>query len=239
MFLKRLAVGVAVATLGVVAFGGAGNALGQPPPQSAEPGVVYAESREMRDVYARLAQGRFRSPGQRLRVLSMLAGGQADTTTLGIRTRTFLRCESRALFESGIDTVRDGSECRLAREVPHLARGSWDLKVLCKKAECVCRQDDFLEDNFKRAVHVADELNTARARDADRKMGREAGKILRSRVMLKRKGKNCYGGTLGGDISIALECREDETLLSTDQSFQVICPALGLKFQSSSPTPPP
>jgi hypothetical protein len=44
MSLKRIAVGVTGATLCVAAFGGA-NALGQSPPQPAEPGVVYGGER--------------------------------------------------------------------------------------------------------------------------------------------------------------------------------------------------
>ena len=41
-----------------------------------------------------------------------------------------------------------------------------------------------------------------------------------------RKGKNCWGKL--GDVSIAVECARDEVLLTTDRSFDTICPALGL-----------
>lgn len=193
----------------------------------------------MKDVYARLAQGRGRSPGQRLRVLSMLAGGESTTETLGIRARTFLRVQSRALFEARLSDIRDGSACGLAREVPRQREGRWELKTMCKKGECDCRQDEFLEEQQPRPDQAAAALDHSDARPADRKMGRTATKILASGKPLDRKGKNCYGGTLGGDISIALECAADETLLSTDESFGFICRALGLQHHRLSATPPP
>jgi hypothetical protein len=196
-------------------------------------------SSEMRDVYARLAQGRGRSPGQRLRVLAMLAGGELTTDTLGIRARTFLRSQSRALFEASVDDVRNGSDCGLAKELPRLRSGQWELKTTCKKTECECRQPDFLSDQSPRGERAARALDDPGAREPDRKMGRTADKILRSGRPLDRKGKNCWGGTLGGDISIALECGSDEVLLSTDESFNFICRALGLQQHRLSATPPP
>jgi hypothetical protein len=196
-------------------------------------------SDEMKDVYARLAQGRGRSPGQRLRVLAMLAGGECNTQTLGIRARTFLRSQSRALFEVGLAEIRDGSECGLARELPRLSSGRWELTIMCKKAECECRQPKFLESQSSRAKHAADALDDPNARPADRKMGRQAKEILESGNPLDRKGKNCWGGTLGGDISIALECGSEEVLLSTDDSFTFICSGLGLQRHRLSATPPP
>lgn len=200
---------------------------------------VLTGATEMRDIYSSLAQGGGRSPGQRLRLLSMLSGGETSTETLGIRARTFLRSESKALFEAGLDDVRDGSECGLAREVPRRKKGRWELKTLCKKAECQCRQDDFLEGRLADARSAASALDVDTARPHDRKTGKAALKILSSKPKLDRKGKNCWGGTLGGDISIALECASNETLLTTDQSFELICPALGIQHHLLSPTPPP
>jgi len=71
-------------------------------------------------------------------------------------------------------------------------------------------------------------------------MGRKALEIMHSSNRLDRKGKNCFGAKgLGGDISIALECRDDEILLTTDESFERIGPAIGIHVYRIEPTPPP
>jgi hypothetical protein len=61
-------------------------------------------------------------------------------------------------------------------------------------------------------------------------MGKKAQEVIEHPDPLFRTGQNCWGSKgLGGDISIALECAEDERLLTTDRSFDVICPAVGLQ----------
>jgi hypothetical protein len=63
-------------------------------------------------------------------------------------------------------------------------------------------------------------------------MGKKATDILERMPTNDSKGKNCWGaGGLGGDISIALECAADETLVATDASFDLICPAIGIAHQ--------
>ena len=45
------------------------------------------------------------------------------------------------------------------------------------------------------------------------------------------KGKACHGANgIGGDICIALECGKDEVLLTTDRSFERICPAIDISL---------
>jgi hypothetical protein len=53
----------------------------------------------------------------------------------------------------------------------------------------------------------------------------------------ERKGKNCYG--FFGDISMALEVEGDEVVLTTDGSFDVMAPALGIAVERINATPPP
>lgn len=108
---------------------------------------------------------------------------------------------------------------------------------MCKKTECVCVQPQLLEDKKDEVSTVAAALkNNARFRQ----MGRLAEKVIASQDPLERKGKNCWGaGGVGGDISIALECASDETLLTTDASFDVIGRELGIDVKRIAATPPP
>jgi len=63
-------------------------------------------------------------------------------------------------------------------------------------------------------------------------MGKKAREALESSDPLATKGKACHAANgLGGDICIALECGADETLLTTDASFDVICPAIGISHK--------
>jgi hypothetical protein len=70
------------------------------------------------------------------------------------------------------------------------------------------------------------------SRSDDAKMGKAALKALDDVNEGATKGKAChdYGG-IGGDICIALECGADETLLTTDASFDLICPAIDVKHK--------
>jgi hypothetical protein len=194
---------------------------------------------DFRELFARLSQGWGREAGQRLRVLAMLAGQNpaVEISVLQARAELFLRSESAALFMSRINELRDGGQCGLAREVPKTQlRGKLFLTTQCKKTECACVQPAFLEG---RKTDIA---AAATALDAG---GYAAyAKHIRT-VMSKpdhtdRKGKACWGGNgLGGDLSIALDCAPEETLLTTDRSFEIMAPALGLSVDRISATPGP
>ena len=80
-----------------------------------------------------------------------------------------------------------------------------------------------------RALAAAVALESS-PRDADRKMGRKARLALEDQRHDSTKGNACHASKgIGGDICIALECAEDETLITTDESFDLICPAIGRK----------
>jgi hypothetical protein len=82
-----------------------------------------------------------------------------------------------------------------------------------------------------RALAAAHALESS-DRDADRKMGRKARLAIESQHTNSTKGVACHGaGGIGGDICIALECAEDETLITTDQSFDLICPAINRRHE--------
>ncbi len=188
------------------------------------------EARDRPDLVARLKRGFGRTPVHRWMVFEAIVGSASDLGEIELRAQTFLRSRSIALFMAGLDEVRDGSECQLAREqAKQTRRGDWELKTQCRKHECQCRQEHFLAAQANRVGLAATAL-TQSSRSDDRKMGRAAQQNMASGDPLDRKGKKCWGkGGLGGDISIALECRSDETVLTSDSSFDLIAPAVGVQ----------
>lgn len=194
------------------------------------------------DVFAQLGSGFFRKPGQRLRVLAILAGGDFPPSVdeLEIRTRTFLRSEADALFCAGIDEVRDASVCSLSRErAAAQPNGRWSITTSCRKAECVCDHDEFVAANSAGLTEGAQALK-ASDDQKHRNMGTNTLKVLASEDPLVAKGANCHQGKgPGGDLTIALECGDDETLLTTDHSFDIICPALNKRHLRFAHTPEP
>jgi hypothetical protein len=194
-----------------------------------------SDGMDIEALLARLSQGMYRDASKALRVLSMLSAGGVIDANIETRARYMIRTGARKLFERQINEIRDESECGLARnEATEDADGVWALVTRCKKGEKICRQDDFIEERVSRAEAAATALKTTSPADrlADRKMGENMLKGIKNPP--DRKGVNCYGGT--GDISIALECGKNETLLTTDQSYEIICPALDRKLKRIPPT---
>jgi hypothetical protein len=194
------------------------------------------------ELFAALSQGWGRSPGQRLRVLSMLAAGEdpLDAELVQIRAQALLRYKSLALFHHQVNEVRDSSQCGLARNCVVFHRGKRQLlnhdtgRDRCKKTDTICRQDDALGAKTTGLKRAADALS--KSFEASH---RSMAKVAKAAVSKPpdRKGKNCYGSL--GDISIALEVRGDEVVLTTDRSFEVMAPALGIAVERFNATSPP
>jgi hypothetical protein len=194
------------------------------------------------EVFAALSQGWGRSTGQRLRVLSMLAAGEdpLDAEVVQIRAQALLRYKSLALFHHQINEVRDSSQCGLARNRVFVRRNRRELlnpqtgRLRCKKTDTICRQDHALGDCVT-ALRAASQALLKSSDAGHRKMGK-VGQTAAAKSP-ERKGKNCYGSL--GDISIALEVQNDEVVLTTDRSFEVMAPALGIAVERFNPTFPP
>ena len=191
------------------------------------------------DLYARLGQGWGRDSGQRFRVLAILANQEesVDLITLKLRAEQLLRYRSKVMFDHHLDDVRDGSECGLARnEVKRGPDGRYRLVDTCKRTDEICRQRDFIEERRALWRTASEGLLKHASRDGDRKMGRIGLEVLNEED--RRKGKNCYART--GDISISVECRPgEETLLTTDRSFEAIGKEVGAAVQTVAATPGP
>lgn len=197
---------------------------------------------DLGSLFARLSQGWGRKAGQRLRVLSLVTGNEQDIDAGAVETRVraLLRYQSRVYFHSQVDDVRDGSECGLAENVVASKGGKLVFvnpstsRERCQKNDVICRQDSDLENKRDRLRMASDAL--VASTDANhRRSGRVGHDAVRT--ARDRKGQNCYRYL--GDISIALECGQDEVLLTTDRSFEVMAPALGIQVRRLPQTPGP
>ena len=171
--------------------------------------------------------------GRNWMITEWLMGDDNDLRAVEMRTRRFLRVDAHVAFHDGIDTVRDGTECQVARRGPTHDRitGTWDHDKRCRKTEDICSQHAFFDEHLDRAKAAAQALETS-TRKPDREMGKRATDILERMPTNDSKGKACWGaGGLGGDISIALECAVDETMVATDASFDLICPAIDVQHR--------
>ncbi|HET9198590.1 MAG TPA: hypothetical protein VFN92_10100 [Solirubrobacterales bacterium] len=194
--------------------------------------TALSASSDWTDVVRRLSKGFGRGPARAMQVTHWITGSQTtDFRIVSKRLEDYQRIRFRLLFKQGIDTVRDGSNCDVARRRPYFNAGKWHYHPQCKKAQDLCDQPTFLAARRERA-EAASKALLASKRKADSDMGKKALAALRSDQPGATKGKACHGANgIGGDIAIALECEQDEVLLTTDESFDLICPALGLKHQ--------
>jgi hypothetical protein len=202
--------------------------------------AIQGGAGDLSSVYARLSQGHRREPGQRLRVLAMLANQQREPSVveLRIRAQRLLRFSSKEMFLHKIKEVRNGSDCGLAKnEVKQGRDGRYSLVDRCRRKDEICRQDRFVEecrDKWKAASEGLVKHSDSK-RAGDRKMGKLGLELLHDAS--KRKGKNCYAQT--GDISISLECEPGETILTTDRSFEAMSKETGVQVKRIQATPHP
>ncbi len=176
-----------------------------------------------------------REPAHNWMVTRLLLGRDTDLRAAEMRARRFVRFGADAAFEEGVTTIRNGTDCGVAKReaTQDVKTGKWSHEMMCRKDQDICSQQAFLVERLKRAQAVAEALEASPPdRSGDKKMGQKARKILAKTPTRDSKGKACWGGGgIGGDICIALECAPDETLVATDRSFDVICPALGVEHR--------
>ena len=179
------------------------------------------------DVVHRLTKGYGTKPSKSWLITNLISKPDtANLEAIQMRAEDFRRIRARVFFHAGVATVRDGTQCGVARRLPGPTPTGWSYRPTCRKEEEICVQPRFFADDLTRALAAARALE-ASGRPADKKMGRKARFALEDPSEDSTKGAACHGaGGIGGDICIALECAQDETLLATDQSFDLICPAV-------------
>ncbi len=190
------------------------------------------------DVVRALSKAYGRKASQRWQVLNVVTENKtADLDEVAARLEDYRRIRARAMWRTGLREVRDGTKCEVARRRLEHDGGRWAYRDTCRKIEEICEQPSFLEANRDRAEAAAEALLKSE-REGDQKMGKKALNALADEDRRSTKGAACHGGGgIGGDICIALECDEQEVLVSTDASFDLICPALGLKNQNPLRSP--
>ena len=141
-----------------------------------------------------------RDPQRNWMVTEWLMGRDTDLRIVEMRARRFLRVDAVAAFEEGITTVRDGTECPVAKRtaMQDATSGEWSHDKMCKKTEDICSQHSFFATQLDRAKAAAQALEGS-PRPHDKKMGKDASKILTRMPTDDSKGKACWGsGGLGG-----------------------------------------
>jgi hypothetical protein len=165
-------------------------------------------------------------------VLSWLEGRDgANRALIEMRIERFERSQLDEMFHNGVAVVRDQTCCGVARRRPTFAGGQWKYNPMCRKTDDICCQPSFFEAQRERAESAAVAL-TSSTRERDEAMGKRALGTLSDTKANATKGRNCHDGNgLGGDIGIALECGEEEILVTTDHSFDLICPAIDIRHE--------
>ncbi|MGH2943566.1 MAG: hypothetical protein ACRDLN_12420 [Solirubrobacteraceae bacterium] len=183
--------------------------------------VAVEREADLSAAFARLGNGHGRASAQRWRAAAMVTGSTFDPVEAKIRGRQLLRGLEPAISRT-VGTVRTASRCGLALEEPHEISGGWALKSTCTRREGICDHEERIKLDLERWRNASDALANS-VREADRKIG-SLGQTMASTPSL-RTGVNCYGRT--GDLAIALDCRSDELLVTTDKSFELIGQAMG------------
>lgn len=195
---------------------------------------ALVSSRDWTDVIKGMSTGYGRTGARQLQVLHWITGStETDFKVVEKRLDDYQRVRFRAMFKAGIETVRDGTNCDVARRRPHRLRSQWKYLSECRKTDDICDQPSFLEKHRERAMLAAQALEKS-GRKGDRIMGKRAVEALEAARSepAATKGKQCHAANgLGGDITVALECAQGEILLTTDRSFDLICPAIGIDHQ--------
>lgn len=194
---------------------------------------VLPRSRDRVDLVKHMRSNEFgpRAVGRRWQVTEWIVSGEANLELVEMRVRHYQRVRARAEFIAGVETLRDGTDCQVARRKPYLHMGKWRYDEQCRKTDDICVQPGLLAREHDRAMAAAVALENSDRPD-DRKMGTRARKALEDPDARATKGKACHAANgIGGDICIALECAEDEVLLTTDASFELIGPALGRRYE--------
>ncbi|HKZ13221.1 MAG TPA: hypothetical protein VJL81_05185 [Solirubrobacterales bacterium] len=199
---------------------------------------ALATARDWSDVVAKLRKGFGGTPSRNWQVQHWITN--SETTNLEVaekRAEDFLRIRTRMLFKSGIETIRDATECGVAKrslEETGKSQKPWKYQATCKKGESICVQPAFLREEIERAKAAAAALESSDDEQHQRmgKNSAEALKALENGNDEGTKGSACHGkNQIGGDLLIALECAEDEVLLATDASFIHICPAISREYE--------
>ena len=187
---------------------------------------------DRQDLIAHLNRGYGRTPSRHWTVCEWIAATNSDLRVIELRARTFLRVGARAAFRAGVTTIRDGTECGVARRgATRDSRSKLAYDFRRKKTDSICVQPSFFTGQRGRAIAAAKALQKS-SRSEDATMGEDAERLLSRPPGADYKGKACWGARgLGGDICIALECAKTETLLTIDESFDLICPAIGINHK--------
>jgi hypothetical protein len=177
-----------------------------------------------------------REPSQRWLVLAVLCAGsdRLDASDIRLRALRMLRGDMERLYRRCVGDNRTPSRCGLARQIPQQdASGRWHMKTTCKRRAGICDHEARIGRDLPRWKAGADALASSTT-PALQKMGALAKKMADDPAI--RTGVNTYGKT--GDLAIALDCKIDEVLVTTDASFAFLAPAMGFRVERIATSTP-
>lgn len=189
--------------------------------------AALEEEEDFSAAVRRMGIGFGREPSQRWLALALLCAGsdRVDASDIRLRALRMLRGDMERLYRQCVGENRTASRCGLARQIPQQdARGRWHMKTTCKRGEGICDHEARITRDLRRWKAGADAL-TSSTQPALRKMGALANEMADDPGI--RTGVNTYGRT--GDLAIALDCKVGELIVTTDVSFTVLAPAMGVQ----------
>lgn len=187
--------------------------------------VAAEQEPDLAAVLGSLAAGHGREAAQRVRALAMCIGTSDDLNRkeIAIRAQQLVRCDAASRLHTIAGEIRRTSECGLATATPTAdPQGGFALKDTCRRREGICRHEARVEADLQQWRDATQAL-VASAVNGHRRMGHVAEQMADEPEM--RTGRNCYAKT--GDVQIALDCRPDEELVTTDRSFDELGRAIG------------
>jgi hypothetical protein len=197
--------------------------------------TALEEEPDLPAVLGRVSQGFGREPSQRLRALGLCCGPlEFNIVEARVRARQVLRVEIGRLVDQIVSEVRAPSACPLATNKPYMQADRWKIDSTCKRGAGICRRVEYLEQESSRWQAGADALAESESPDY-RRLGRVGREMARDAT--RRTGKNCY--QLTGDLAIALDGAAGDEVVTTDRSFTVLGPPMGLQVHLVKTVRPP
>jgi hypothetical protein len=121
---------------------------------------VLRNATSRQDVHAKMRAAYGGDISRNWMITDYLMADDTDLRAVEMRARRFLRVDAHVAFHEGIDSVRDGTECQVARREPthDLIARTWDHHKRCIKSENICSQHAFFDKQLDRAKAAAHAL---------------------------------------------------------------------------------
>ncbi|MCE7986232.1 MAG: hypothetical protein DYG89_34075 [Caldilinea sp. CFX5] len=183
--------------------------------------IAHNRTTALSEVQARILLAHGRNQNKMLSIMTwLLRAYSPDARVLLVYLKTLIEYEFHEIFTQGIELLPDPIACPLMdlRAIPETAGYRLEPNLAYRRGAMPCHIVDFLQ-GHRRALQ---ELSTA-LRETYPQMAEACGRVLENPT--DAQGNTCK--TLG-DVIIALQTPADAVLWTTDASFDLICPVIGI-----------